>query len=380
MPRLTKKLPSYRLHRASGQAVVTLAGRDHYLGPHGTAASKAEYDRVLAEYLSNGRRDAAREASVSVGELLLAYLRYAEGHFTRDGKPTRHVDNIKDAIRPLRKLYSHTPAEDFDAAALKSVRKAMIDAGLSRNTANARIKKIKTLFSWAAEERLVSATVLHEIRSVRSLQRGRDGVRETAPVRPVPTEHVQAVLRFVSPPVAAMIQVQALTGMRPGEVMAMRAGDIARDGEVWLYRPRRHKTDYLGQGRVVFLGPKAQEILVPWIVEDPDAYLFSPKRYAEARRRASGRGAISRPRAVKRSFRERYQKNSYANAITLACQKAGIPAWGPNRLRHSAATSIRQRFGLEAAQSVLGHMDVKTTQIYAERHLERARDIMGEIG
>jgi hypothetical protein len=42
-------LPKYRKHRASGQAVVTLCGVDHYLGPHGTRASKSEYDRLIAE-------------------------------------------------------------------------------------------------------------------------------------------------------------------------------------------------------------------------------------------------------------------------------------------------------------------------------------------
>jgi hypothetical protein len=44
MPRLSKSLPSYRKHRASGQAVVNLNGRDYYLGPYGTKASKLEYD------------------------------------------------------------------------------------------------------------------------------------------------------------------------------------------------------------------------------------------------------------------------------------------------------------------------------------------------
>ncbi|WP_428305029.1 hypothetical protein [Lacipirellula sp.] len=47
MPRLVDALPKYRKHKASGQAVVTLNGRDHYLGPHGTSASKAFYDRLL---------------------------------------------------------------------------------------------------------------------------------------------------------------------------------------------------------------------------------------------------------------------------------------------------------------------------------------------
>jgi hypothetical protein len=49
MPRLINRNPSYRRHRASGQAVVTINGQDVYLGPHGTAASKREYDRVLGE-------------------------------------------------------------------------------------------------------------------------------------------------------------------------------------------------------------------------------------------------------------------------------------------------------------------------------------------
>jgi hypothetical protein len=46
MPRLIHSNPSYRKHRASGQAVVTIDGKDIYLGPHGTKASRNEYDRV----------------------------------------------------------------------------------------------------------------------------------------------------------------------------------------------------------------------------------------------------------------------------------------------------------------------------------------------
>jgi hypothetical protein len=49
MPRLVQALPKYRKHKASGQAVVTLNGVEHYLGPHGTKASKTRYDRLIAE-------------------------------------------------------------------------------------------------------------------------------------------------------------------------------------------------------------------------------------------------------------------------------------------------------------------------------------------
>ena len=46
-------LPSYRLHKASGQAFIELDGRRFYLGKYGSKASKVEYERRLGEYLSN---------------------------------------------------------------------------------------------------------------------------------------------------------------------------------------------------------------------------------------------------------------------------------------------------------------------------------------
>lgn len=50
MPKLVKKLPSYRRHKVSGHAVVTLNGRDHYLGPHGSPESVAANRMELEHY------------------------------------------------------------------------------------------------------------------------------------------------------------------------------------------------------------------------------------------------------------------------------------------------------------------------------------------
>jgi hypothetical protein len=52
-------IPEHRKHRASGQAVVMIRGRDFYLGPHGTKASKVEHDRLVSEWLVAGRRMSA---------------------------------------------------------------------------------------------------------------------------------------------------------------------------------------------------------------------------------------------------------------------------------------------------------------------------------
>ena len=54
--------------------------------------------------------------------------------------------------------------------------------------------------------------------------------------------------------------------------------------------------------------------------------------------------------------------------------------WRPNQLRHSAATRIRERYGVEAAQVVLGHSDPRVTVIYAERNNKLAADVIREVG
>jgi hypothetical protein len=80
MPRLSNSVPKYRKHRATGQAVVTLDGRDFYLGPHNTAASRREYDRLTGEWLANGRTlDSSTSSDITVVELIVRYMKFAEG-------------------------------------------------------------------------------------------------------------------------------------------------------------------------------------------------------------------------------------------------------------------------------------------------------------
>jgi hypothetical protein len=86
------RTPSYRLHKPSGRAVVTIDGRDYYLGVHGSNESRAEYDRIIAEWLANGRRvskaPVQAASDLSVNELLLAYLEFAEGYYRKRGVMT----------------------------------------------------------------------------------------------------------------------------------------------------------------------------------------------------------------------------------------------------------------------------------------------------
>ena len=99
--------PSYRKHKASGQAVVTIRGKDHYLGPFDSPQSKLKYHRLLVE-LVRGEPIAAPESSPAdwtVVELADHYLEWAHTHYIKNGEPTSELTNVRRACRCLRECF-----------------------------------------------------------------------------------------------------------------------------------------------------------------------------------------------------------------------------------------------------------------------------------
>jgi integrase len=325
--------------------------------------------------------------------------------------PTSHLHNVKDALRPLADLYADHPVTEFGPLRLKAIRQHFIERGLSRGTVNKLVGTIRRVFKWGTENELVPATVYHALQAVAGLRRGRSTAWESEPVKPVAQAHVEALLPHVAPEVAAMIRLQEATGMRPGEVTIMRGCDIDRGGSgnssgVWTYVPATHKTEHHGIERPIYLGPKAQEIVKPWLKADPRAHLFDPRDAIEAHRAARRAGrktpmtpsqaARRRKRNPGRAPRDHYTAESYRRAIARGCVKADalahqrgptlkldevvVPSWHPNQLRHNAATRLRREFGIEAARIVLGHRSSAVTEIYAEIDHGRAAEVMARAG
>lgn len=393
MSTLTSRTPSYRLHKPTGLAVVTLGSRDIYLGKFGAPESRAEFDRVLAEWLANGRRLptlAASASDVSINEMMLAYLTFADGYYVKNGKPTTEPVNIRLALRPLRRLYGHTLARSFGPLALKAVRQVMIATGLCRSEVNKRVRHVLRAFKWAVGEEIVPPSIHHGLRAVSGLRRGRSDVRESEPVRPVPEAFVDAIRPHVARQVWAMVELQRLTGMRPGEVCILRGCDLDTSGRVWVYRPSEHKTEHQGRERFVYFGPQAQEVLRPWLRVDLSASLFQPleamKEYRAALRRERktrvqpSQAARARKRSPVKAPGERYDTGSYRRAIAYGCKRADVPKWHPHQLRHNAATRLRKEFGLDTARAVLGHSSTAVTEVYAELDRGKAAEAMRIIG
>jgi integrase len=393
-----KSPPSLRRHKPSKQGVVTLSGRDHYLGhwPDGRKQApddvRAAYDALVASWLANGRRPLVdAPAPLSVAELILQFWeRHVTVHYRHpDGTLTSEVEGFKLSLRPLRRLFGRHAAGEFSPMKLKAVRQSLIDAGISRGVINQRVGRIKRMFKWAVSEELVPETVYRVLLAVEGLKAGRSSARETTPVTPAPPEDVDAVLPLLSRPLRGLVLVQRLTGMRPGEAARMRGRDLDTAGEIWLYRPERHKTSWRGKDRVVPIGPRCQAVLKEFLKADPDAFLFSPKDGREewfAAKRAARKSRVQPSQVCRRKARparvpgDFYSRHSYAAAVARACARAGVRPFHPNQLRHLRATEVRRDFGLEAAQVVLGHVNAKITEVYAERNNALAMRIAAENG
>lgn len=237
MPNVSARVPGLCKHRATGQAVVRLNGRDFYLGSYGSSAAKVEYDRLINDWLAHGRQISRADTGLSFAELIVAYVRFAETYYVKDGVPTSETEVIRQAMKWLRKFHAKTPVSQFGPRAFKVVRQAIIDARISRATVNGYMNRIRRCFRWGVEQELVPPSVLHGLQAVAGLKRGRSEARETEPVKPVPQAFIDAILPHVSPQVAAMIEFQLLTGCRPGEACIVRSCDIDTTGRVWVYRP-----------------------------------------------------------------------------------------------------------------------------------------------
>lgn len=432
----TVRTPQYCRHRASGQAVVRIDGRDHYLGTFETKASRAKYHQLIAEWESRGRQSPQpASAEISIAQLIAAYWRHAKRHYRlADGSESTELSVLRLTLRALHELYAELPALEFSPLKLVAVQSSMVRKGWARRSINKHVSRIRNVFKWAISQELLPKDTRLGLETVAGLKAGRTEAHDPEPVKPVPAAWVYETLNHAGEQIAAMIRLQLLTGMRPGEVLRMRGVEIDTTGEQWIYKPEHHKTKHHGHTRAIYLGQQARQVLAPFMKIDLSAYVFSPIEAEQQRReqRHAGRKTplscgnkpgSNRKQKPKRAAQQRYTVASYRRAIARACDVAFPPPghlargrvqssakrsrretpaewksrlgpsawaelrkwqrehrWHPHQLRHTAATELRKRFGVEAAQIVLGHRNINVTELYAEKNAEAAKRIAAEVG
>lgn len=336
--------------------------------------ARNRFAKFFAEWVSDAKvrtPGISAEKPVTIREGWKRFEKHTTAYYRRtDGTPTGEADNIKRACDYVVNKFGDLAAKDFGPKLLKICRDEMVADDLALSTVNRWVAKIRQMWKFLSAEELVSAEVWHGLQCVDPLKAGRGDVRVTDPVRAVPEEFVWKTVAKLPATVGRMVELQLLTGMRPGELCKMRPVDLVTDGAIWLYRPALHKGSHRGRDRVVLIGPKGQEIIKKRLAgRKTDDVLFSP--------RDTVRDIGRTPHA---GIAPRYDRTSYSRAVRRACVAADVPEWSPNQLRHNAATALRKQFGLDIAQVVLGHSRADVTQVYAELDLQKASAAMEKVG
>lgn len=352
---LSKRIPGYLLHKATGQARVRINGTDHYLGKFGSEESRRKYGELIAKHAGGVPIDPfkpdGQKSGLTVAELVLVFLRHAETHYVKNGKMTAEVDCIKSAVRPLVKLYGEIPAEEFGPLALKAVRQKMIDGGtMCRTFINKSVGRIRRAFRHGVENELVQPAVLQKLEAVSPLLAGRTEAKDHAPREVVPQTTIDLVRDTVTEITRDLIDLMLLCGARPGELVSLTGNMIDSKGEIWLARLVDHKTVQHGKSRVLVFGPKAQLILRRYLSQDQSKRLFHIAR------------------------------NTFSNHITAACDELKIPRFSAHWLRHNAASRLREEHGLDVAQVMLGHSSANMTELYAHLNLNKAIEVARDAG
>jgi integrase len=334
----------------------------------------------------------------SVADVLARHLHHARSFYPASSREPVHFARLATVVD---RVCGELPAANFDCAALQQVRAVMMSGawltdgeidvrtkkrqpiGWCRKNANRMTTRLRTVWRWAEANQLVPRGAWAHLRALPPVPKHDATARNTPRRRPATWDQVKAVLPLLPPIVAAMLEVQWWTGMRPGEVVEMRTDRIVRDdahanngggGEhggssgagVWHYRLAHHKNDWresAGDGeQLVVLGPECQRVLAPYVsaAKNRSVYIFPPSR---VRQHAC------------------YTTAAYGRAIARACAAGGIAHFTPYQIRHAAKTRITRAAGLDAARAVLRQRSIQAADHYGDaRDLELAETVAKRIG
>jgi integrase len=327
---------------------------------------------------------------LTVTTLVDAFLNHAVVYYGRGNGWHGEYANFRYVLRHLKNMFGPYAAQDIGPLRLKELQQKLAaqivprtKRKVSRSYVNKCTAKIKAVFKWAASEELIPIETYQALATVSGLAKGRTEARETARRLPVAWEHVEPVVAELSPTVGAMLLVQWHTGARSGSICQAKSEQFDRSGAVWLWHPI-HKNQFRGQKLILPIGPKCQEVLALFI--ERKGYLFRPKdsrnrsTYGEHYTARSYRQAVKRAAERVNDAKREAAGDNLSDAELEALLAALIPDWTPHQVRHTKGHAVRNQYGAEAAQAVLGHETLQTTELYSEKRLGLATTVAIETG
>lgn len=230
-------------------------------------------------------------------------------------------------------------------------------------TVNRKLAALAAFFRWARQDGRVTANPCEQVKAVQQAPaspRWLDRHEQFALLRAIEKDLQLSKLRYPKRWLtrrrdASLILVLLHTGLRLGEVTALRLDDVRlseRRGSLLVRQGKGNKQ------RLVPLNSGARQALEAWLAVRPAGVSDSLWVAVEAEARQSLSG-----RAVQR-------------ALSRLGQEAGLERLSAHMLRHCFAKNlVEQGAGLEKVAALLGHASLNTTRVYVtpdRRDLELA--------
>jgi len=375
MARPKNELPQIRRHAATQRGYLWGAPKNekprrHYLGAWPDSYKSPPEELVEARRgllklwgVGDGADRRPPSGPIRVGVLTERYLDYAEAKYTKGGKTTSEVAIIKAALRRLNDSHAGMLASDFDANELESVQLklcARVDKRTGKKLAITSVRKyvarIAACFAWAKKKGYIKGAVP----SVREVDRIKPGQFGTVPVEDVEAVDKKVLKAFCKgcdqPLLAAAVKLAATCGARPAELLKITPSGIRRSRpNQWLFEVHDHKTSHHETGpRILQFWKNSQAILKPLLKNaDPSVPIFGRWKNVAAFRRA----------------------------ITRQCERLGLEPFTPNMLRHRYGSDAEAAApdDIAAVSALLGHRDVRTTEVYLHRQSRRADALAAKL-
>ena len=231
----------------------------------------------------------------------------------------------------LARIYPILGARPFDSITAADVATCIGCLGLKKETLRKTLTTLAQVFDFAD----VTPNPARDKMIVRLPREDR------SEVNPPTAKHVESVHRLLPSAYRLPTIVLDTTGMRVGELEALRWGDVDETEGKWRVSGAVAKTRRARWVPVPFEVFDAVVSLVPREDRDLESPVFA------------GFGA-----------------DRYRTAITRACKAAGVPAFSPHDLRHRRAT-LWHLSGVPAAEAAswLGHTPTEHLKTYAHASL-----------
>ena len=383
------QIPTYRHFKARNRGFAEHQGkRTYFPGAYDSDESREAYQKFVAAIASDGVIAQQLETGqLTLTALSVLYLRHAKTYYgTGPRSPSAAAELAIRDILFAGQGWEDMLVNDVSPKVIKAMQqylsgrklaKTKTDKTLSRTTINYRISWIRRMMRWGVSEEHVRSDVYQALMTVRPLQRGRTDAPEPPPRQAVEWHAVEAALGQLPPHLQTMVWLQWYTGVRSGTLVRARREEFYPDPAntgLWIWNPKHHKTERLGHELIIPLGPQCQERVMSTLERVKSGYLFRPKETDRSKRAG-----------------EHYSVQSYRRALVRAqdrvIRKAGLGEvegaklrWTPHQMRHARGHMVRERYGVEGVQSVLGHASVGAAQVYSSRRIDLAKQIAVEMG